>query len=332
MAQRFNSSITDATLVAQLNNIHKAIVTSPSIHADGPEYDQTTLAELQITNWPASGSAPSTPSQAQDFLANAKTYLNLHLGRSDADGPYGTGIFAHKVADVAHLISSTPASWAAAETALSEATRVMVNEMSTDYEGHRSAAATTIHHIVDTDHYIGQSPLTFTGGEWNMQKGVERINLLKQLWNDHVTTYAVNGVHSATDAASVVAAANCTYDSVAGTDWYKVIALLTEMYPKMNNHFANGTIHDHADTRTITSPLPAEPGDTYTLVNEMITDYAAHIASTTYHYGADSTNTVATAGPVSDLATLVTAAQQFFVAIYGHARTAPTSKAARLYP
>lgn len=332
MAQRLNSSITDPTLVALLNNVHKSIVTSPVTHADGPEYDQTSLAELQITNWPASGSAPASPAQAQDFLANAKTYLNLHLGRNDSDGTYGAGIYAHKVADSVNTISSAPASWTAAEAALSEATRIMVNEMSTDYEGHRSAPATTIHHIVDADHYIGQSPLTFTNGEWNMQKGVERINLLKQLWNDHVTTYAVNGVHSATDAASVVAAANCTYDSVSGTDWYKVIALLTEMYPKMNNHFANGTIHDVADTRTITSPLPAEPGDTYTLLNEMLTDYAAHRVSTTYHYGADSTNTVATSAPVTDLATLVTAAAQLFTAIYGHARMAPTSKAARLYP
>ncbi len=330
MAQRLLTSTTDPAVAFEFNNAHRAIVTSPVTHADGMEFHETTLLEIGIVGWPRGGSAPSTPAQAQSFLAALKNFLNLHLGFADFS-PYAAGTFAHKVPDTTNLIAAAPADWTAAETALSEATRIMVNEISTEYSAHISAPATTIHHIVDAVNYIG-GPLTFTNLEWTMQKGVERINLLKALFNDHVMVYGAGDVHSASDGASVVAAANCTYDVTAGTDWGKVLTLLTEMYPKVNSHFANGTIHDVADPAVITSPLPTVPGDTYTLVDEILTDYAAHRVSTTHHYGADSTNTVATASGVTTLAGLVTAAAQLYTAVYGHVTMAPTSRAVRLYP
>ena len=87
-----------------------------------------------------------------------------------------------------------------------------------------------------------------------------------------------------------------------------------------------------ADARTITAAVPTLPGDTFTLVDEMLTDFPLHNAYLTYHHTADVTNVPSMAAPITTLADLVTAAQQLWTTIYGHIYTAPASRAARLYP
>lgn len=68
--------------------------------------------------------------------------------------------------------------------------------------------------------------------------------------------------------------------------------------------------HKVLDTvNTISSPNATSDAECHTLLNEIKTDYTAHIASTTYHTAADTTNTIAAAN-ASDEATSVALAHE----------------------
>ena len=90
------------------------------------------------------------------------------------------------------------------------------------------------------------------------------------------------------------------------------------------------TYHAAADTvNLVTAPAPTVTAGFNTLINEMISKYPTHIASTTYHNVADTTNTL-TASSVSSLGQVLAAAQDLYTQMQGHVREASNDRAFRL--
>lgn len=91
---------------------------------------------------------------------------------------------------------------------------------------------------------------------------------------------------------------------------------------------ANGLEHVAAESATAPT-RPTTLAAAYTLINAAKAAYNTHIASTTYHFNADSTNACATTD-ASSLSTLQTLANAFKTKLNAHMADAPSAPSLRL--
>lgn len=319
MAQQVHAAYMSPAAAAAHNSIH-ASLSSGFSHYDGPEYDADTLLPALL------GSAnPTSLAEAAAIVLAAKDYINGHFALADVT--VGDHIYAHKVPDAAHTITATMAPWGPIEAALSEAARVLVNDATAKYEAHRLNTGGVWHAAVDTLNNVG-TPTSFSAMDWTPLKGIERTNLLKALWNDHVVLTS-GGVHSVADTGNKISAVNATYDAVDGPEWIVWLALLTEMRTKFIAHPPTAS-HALADnTNIVTAPVPTVPAGTYDLVNDELTQWNLHVPSTTYHAMADAGSQTSITS-VATLADFLAAAQQLYTKALSHVTAAPTHRAVRI--
>ncbi len=83
------------------------------------------------------------------------------------------------------------------------------------------------------------------------------------------------------------------------------------------------------DTATLTAPEMTTLATGYTLANEIKGDYATHIASTTWHYAADVTNTIA-ASDATTQNTLNLLLNELKADLNLHMASAPTTASFRI--
>lgn len=100
------------------------------------------------------------------------------------------------------------------------------------------------------------------------------------------------------------------------------------IYPGHLNDTGDGFAHKVKDATNVrASAYPAvDLATAQTLANEIKTDYEAHRASTTFHYNADSTNTIS-ASDASDQSSLNTLLNELKTDINAHMASAPTNVA-----
>lgn len=334
MAQRVHGAVGSNVniLIAQRdahNSLH-AVNTGSQVHNDGPEYDaDPTGSPSRCPAFLPGTSSPVSAQQAADFLIAFKEwYQSYHKGM--ADEAVGEAWYAHKVPDVTNVITLGMSPWTVTESDLSEMARVLVNDLSTRYEGHRTNNGGVWHTAVDGSNILG-TPLTFTGGisgTWTLQAGAERATLLKALMNDHFVL-TTGSVHASADSGNVITSPNVSY-GMSGIDWPAFITLLTEMRTKMISHVGNGTVHAIADTTNVVSaPVPAPGAGTFDMANQIITVWGAHIASTTHHNSNDTAAALVTTS-VTTIAHMIALAQELYTKSRLHANNAPASRAIRL--
>lgn len=321
MAQQFTAAQLPLNIAAALNAGHSTTY-SGMVHYDGPEWSSDAVPIEQKVF----AASPTSLSEAFAFLAAAKVFLNLHFGYADA--VVADHIFAHKVADGANVITSTPYDYATFAATARGLTITLLNDLFTQYEGHRTNNGGVWHTVVDVFNYVGV-PLTITGGVTD-QEIVERLNLLKAVINDHVVLTS-GTQHSSADTGDVSTAANGIYFLPSGgIDYSTCILLITDLRTKLIAHMGSATYHAIADTvNLVTAPAPTVTAGFATLVNEIITKYDLHIASTTYHNVADATNPSGLSA-VSAIGQVLAATQTLFTKITAHVRMASADRAFRL--
>mgnify|MGYP003424966763 FL=1 len=319
MAQQVHAAFISPAGAAAHNSIH-ASLSSGFAHYDGPEYDADTLLPALL----GSGN-PATLAEAAAIILAGKDYINGHFALADVT--VGDHIYAHKVPDAAHTITAVMAPWAPIEAALSEAARLLVNDATAKYEAHRLNTGGVWHAAVDTVNNVG-TPNSFSALEWTDLKGVERTNLLKALWNDHVVLTS-GGVHWGPDTGNQISAVNATYDAVDGADWIKWLALLTELRTKFIAHPPTASHALVDNTNIVSAPLPSVPAGTFDLVNDELTQWNLHVPSTTYHPMADAGSQTSITS-VATLADMLAAAQQIYAKALSHVTAAPLSRPVRI--
>ena len=325
MAQRVHIPLCTEAQRDAHNSTH-AQNSSGYVHYDGPEY------EPDAVGMPArcpvilvgGAAAPGTLLEALQFWLDAKAFLNEHLIYADVVS--GEHIYAHKVPDSARLITAIMGSASSIESAMSEAARLLVNDLGTQYEHHRLNTGGVWHSAVDAVNTLA-GPITFSSLEWTHKAGAERTNLLKALFSDHVVK--TPGAHSSEDSSNVIAAANVTYSPTTGVDWSAWVALLTELRTKMLSHvgFVGHALADTANL--VTMPVPTVPLGTYDLPNEVITKFNLHVADAAIHAAADvaSQTSIVSVASVSDI---IGGAAELYTKIRGHVVKAPVSRSIRL--
>lgn len=82
-------------------------------------------------------------------------------------------------------------------------------------------------------------------------------------------------------------------------------------------HFADTMAHKVADDTVLAAAVPTDQSTLNTYLNEMKADLNVHVGSTTYHYTADSTNTVS-ATNASDLSSSLTLVNEIKADLNAH--------------
>jgi hypothetical protein len=324
MAQQVHSAECSQAMMIAHNSSH-SLLAGGFPHYDGPEYGPDASGSPARTPVQLLGTAmPNSAAEAAALIIAAKDFVNAHFNY--ADEVLGEKWYAHKVKDLAHLISSVMGSWSTVEAAMLEAARILVNDMCTKYEAHRLNQGGSWHSLIDTNNNVG-TPLTFTALQWTGQVGIERTNYLKALFNDHIVLTA-GGVHSAADVGNVVTAANALYSGITGPDWSTWLTLLADLRTKLIAHPPTVVHNDPDLLNIVTAPLPTVPAGTFDLVNELLTDWNLHVVDVAYHDVADGGNQTVLL-VVTNIGEMITAAQQLYTAINAHVEAAPISRSIR---
>lgn len=316
-------------------NAMHATFAGSQVHNDGPDYN---VDPVGSSPWPSTARCtviklgaypyPTTVQQATDFLLAFRDFYNTH--RLYADENVGDKWFAHKVPDTTNVITLSTGVWSNIEPAMLEAARLLVNDLCQQYVDHYSNTGAAFHNAADTVNTLS-TPITFPAsgvGAFTGQNGVERTNLLKALMNDHFVN-TTGGVHSAPDAANPITSPNATYDMVAGIGWPAWITLLTELKADFNAHILT-VVHDIPDViNAVAAAVPTTPAGLFDMDNEIITDWGAHVASTTYHNSADAAAALVIA-TVSTLSHRLTLAQELHSKYALHVDNAPATRSLRL--
>lgn len=105
---------------------------------------------------------------------------------------------------------------------------------------------------------------------------VNRVNAVRTAYILHIASACSastgQGAHIAADSTNTIGA--------AATDEASAITLANDIKSKFNTHRASTSYHPTADsTHAISSTDASDAASLYTLVNELYTDVAAHIAS-----------------------------------------------------
>lgn len=325
MAQRVLQTLISQEAMVAHNTLH-AMFAGNQVHNDGPEYTETSSGTPpRPTALLLGSSSPAGAADAAALIIAAKTFINLHLAY--ADEVTGELWYAHKAADALHQITSSMGPWSNVEADMLEAARLLVNDLSTMYERHRLNNGGTWHTGIDTANILG-TPTTYTSGQWTAQIGVERTNMIKALYTDHIVK-TTGSTHAMADATNGIAAGYVTYSPTSGPDWTAWIALLTELKTDFNLHRSQAGVHAANDTvNIVTAALPAVPSGTFDLVNEIITDWNAHVADTTFHNSADTGSQISI-GTVTSISEMITVAQELYTKANEHVRNAPSSRPIR---
>jgi hypothetical protein len=323
MAQQVPSaSAPHARVIAAINGNHRDRSFSGLSHYDASEI-QPDGTEIYV-----SGSAPTTIATVATTLNLAKTVLNDHYQRHN--GGDGSNTFAHKTADNANTIAAADMDGAALESAFFLAAKTLYLAWRTAYSHHIAnkkpdESAGVYHGAADTTNILGSTSSTISD---KYELAVELNNAKAQLLA-HVA-FTAGGVHGAADVTNVVTSANAN-----GDDWDSIRTLVNELKADLNAHMANagGSYHTGSDgddtDNTISAASVSYPAGLFTLCDAINTSYTAHRQSTTYHEGADSSNTLAAGTfPTTSAALLISNAVLIQTKINAHIRNAPAASRA----
>ena len=122
-----------------------------------------------------------------------------------------------------------------------------------------------------------------------------------------------------------------TFSSLSGSDADATTAALNAAYEIAWVFYKHRTSSlEHVAAESATAPAkPATLAAAYTLINAVKAAYNTHIASTSYHFNADSSNEVSTTD-ASSLSTLQTLANAFKTKLNAHIVSAPSAPSLRL--
>lgn len=123
-----------------------------------------------------------------------------------------------------------------------------------------------------------------------------------------------------------------TIQSPASTDLPTLLALVNEITGVLDFHFVDTLSHKVADTTDAGTDgaigAAIDAASAVTSINASKAAYNVHIASTTYHYNADSTNGCATAD-ATDQASAITLANAMRTKVTAHMADAPAAPSFR---
>ncbi len=142
------------------------------------------------------------------------------------------------------------------------------------------------------------------------------FNALKQEVLAATTTYHMDATEKVVTAADA-------------TDLASSIVLANDLRAVWVAHKADTLALKTVDTATLTAPVMTTLATGYTLANEIKGDYATHIASTAWHYAADSTNTIA-ASDATTQESLNTLLNELKADLNLHMADAPTTRSFRV--
>ena len=225
--------------------------------------------------------------------------------------PVGTAAI-HLTADVTNTITEDAVGTAA----------IHLLDDTTNTDATPAVGTADVHLIDDATHTIGAADAT------NLATLKTLVNEIKTDYNLHLADTSVHGAADAINVCAVdavgTAAVHLTDDvthTIAAADATNLATLKTlstELKTDYNLHIADVTSHGAADatnpctadsmgtaavhliddiTHTVTSPDATTEATLRTLVNEIKSDYNAHLADTSVHGAADATNVV-TSNPV----------------------------------
>lgn len=311
MAQKIASASITASDAAAQNSRHAMLGSGLYVHNDGPEWsDANPPVEDVLT-----GGSPTTLSGAISVLNSARTLFNNHLGFYDATS--GDRIYAHNSQDTTNPITTAAMGSETTYTGpMLTAAIALAAELTTDYIAH--IANLSAHGAADTINVPGTTYTMTT-----VDHVVERLNLLKGLYNDHIVLTA-GGIHGASGSTDACSTANAS-----ASDWDSIRSLANDLKSKYNAHLAQGAaIHTAADaTNTVSASNVSYTSGLFDLGTEMITKLNAHFGSAVFHNSADTT-TIAASTP-STVALLITLAAEVYTDLTAHLRAAPLSRAVR---
>jgi len=319
------ASAPHAAVVRAINGNHRQSDFTGLSHYDGSEV-QSDGTEVYV-----SGSAPTTIATVATTLNLAKSVLNDHYQRHNASD--GSKTYAHKAADNSNTIAASDMDGAALEAAFFLAAKTLYLAWRTSYAHHIAnkkpdESTGSYHGAVDSTNILGSTSSTISD---KYELAIE-LNNAKSQCNAHVA-FTAGGVHGAADVTNVITSANAN-----GDDWDTIKTLVNELKTDLNAHMANtgGSYHTGADgddtDNTIGAASVSYPAGLFTLCDAINTSYSAHRVSTTFHEGADSSNTLAAGTfPTTSVALLISNAALIQTKVNAHIRNAPSaSKALRL--
>jgi len=309
-----SASAPHASVVRAINGNHADYDFTGLSHYDSSEVDASGVEQY------VEGSAPTTIATAATVLNRTKAILNDHYQRHN--GGDGSKIYAHKAADNSNTISAPDMDGAALETTFFTSLKTLFLEIRTNYIAHignkKASDGTTVafHGAVDSTNILGGASTI----EDKYDLAIEANNLKAQ-FTAHMA-FTAGGAHGAADVTNSISAANAS-----GDDWDALRTLINELRTDFNAHLGNGggSYHGTADTfNPIVGAAVSYPTGLFTLCDAINTSYSAHRQSTTFHEGADSSNTLA-AGTfaTTSVALLISNAVLIQTKINAHIRNAP---------
>lgn len=133
-------------------------------------------------------------------------------------------------------------------------------------------------------------------------------------------------------AAFHMDACELSVTAATATDLPSACLMLAQIVGVLTFHFSDLLAIKVVDPTALPSPITATDyvlATAITAANLAKASYNTHRVSTTYHYNADSTNTLATADS-TDLASLITLVNATKTAVNAHIASAPASASLRL--
>lgn len=146
---------------------------------------------------------------------------------------------------------------------------------------------------------------------------VAQFNKFKKIYTETETTYPHADITSTTSGAyTALVSTAAIMSSATASDLPTVIVRANEAKAVLNVHLVDALAHKAADTVIATADA-SDQTTANTLLNAIKAKLNTHDASTTYHFTADATNTVA-AADASNLGTSITLANELFTDINAH--------------
>lgn len=298
---------THANLITAINGAHVEAHASAHVHNDRAPRNLAGADDML-------SASPSTFAQAVDTFSTAQGIHGRHLGEYSTDL-----VKAHIAQDSTNTMGmaalSSGATYEAAQLALVIA---LLQEESTDYEGHRLNAGVW-HSSTDTTNVLGT---TATLATW--KDCAERANLLKLLVNAHIANGTAHGA-----STTAISAANATEGDIDS-----IVTLTNEIRTRWGTHLASTSAHTGSGaadtTNTIaTGAVSGLPSTLATFGADFKTAHNAHVASTSYHNSADTGNQLGY-GSLTTFAGFITAAQEVYTKQRAHQNAAPASSSVRV--
>lgn len=253
----------------------------------------------------------SNPHLAND-ATNALTVVSAGIESLDsvleAGDDLETKYTAHIAATAAHVAADSTNG--TTDTSPIADVYVLLNELKTDYNAHRVLTAASVHGGADSTNVVAAANAT------TKATAITLANELKTDFNLHIATTA-GSVHGAADATNPVVLADLTSTAT----WSEIMAMADSIRAKYEAHrvLTAGSVHGAADaTNTVSQAAIGAPQTAINgLLNELKTDFNAHIILMTSHVIKDDSMTV-TAATATNLATSVALAKNLVTSYENH--------------